>query len=172
MPTRSPCRVEQLCFLLRREPTVRMVGNLEIRSSLSLQKSEIPSYCISSLHPARFLTFQIMEKMNTSFYFVFISLTFQIITLMSPFCLDFDTWYNLGHSSHPLSTHATCVTWVHLLGDCCHITCLSRAILRLSIPVASKNVKFLLSRNSTKFNVLARFCETILTVKSILSSKI
>ena len=37
---------------------------------------------------------------------------------------------------------------------------------------ALKNVKFRLSRNSTKFNVVARFRETIPTVKSVLSSEI
>ena len=37
---------------------------------------------------------------------------------------------------------------------------------------ASKNMKFLLSRNSTKFNVVARFRETIPTVKSVSSSEI
>ena len=37
---------------------------------------------------------------------------------------------------------------------------------------ASKNVKFRLSRNSTKFDVVARFRETIPTVKSVSSSKI
>ena len=35
-----------------------------------------------------------------------------------------------------------------------------------------KTCKFRLSQNSTKFYVLARFHETILTVKSILSSEI
>ena len=37
---------------------------------------------------------------------------------------------------------------------------------------ASKNVKFLLSRNSTKFDMVASFRETIPTVKSVSSSKI
>ena len=37
---------------------------------------------------------------------------------------------------------------------------------------ASKNVKFLLSRNSTKFNVVARFRETIPIVKSVSSSEL
>ena len=37
---------------------------------------------------------------------------------------------------------------------------------------ASKNVKFLLFRNSTKFDVVARFRETIPTVESVLSSDI
>ena len=35
-----------------------------------------------------------------------------------------------------------------------------------------KTCKFRLSRNSTKFDVVARFCETIPTVKSVLSSEI
>ena len=39
-------------------------------------------------------------------------------------------------------------------------------------PGASKNVKFRLSRNSTKFDVVGRFRETIPTVNSILSSEI
>ena len=39
-------------------------------------------------------------------------------------------------------------------------------------PHASKNVKFRLSQNSTKFDVVARFCETIPTVKSVSSSEI
>ena len=37
VPMRSPRRVEQLCFLLRRELTVRMAENLERRCSLSLK---------------------------------------------------------------------------------------------------------------------------------------
>ena len=37
---------------------------------------------------------------------------------------------------------------------------------------ALKNVKFRLSRNSMKFDVIARFCETIPTVKPISSSEI
>ena len=37
---------------------------------------------------------------------------------------------------------------------------------------ASKNVKFRLSRNLTKFDGVSRFRETIPTVKSVLSSEI
>ena len=37
---------------------------------------------------------------------------------------------------------------------------------------ASKDVKFQLSRNSTKFDMVAKFCKTIPTVKSVLSSEI
>ena len=39
-------------------------------------------------------------------------------------------------------------------------------------PGASKNVKFRLSRNSTKFDMVARFRETIIMVKSVSSSEI
>ena len=39
-------------------------------------------------------------------------------------------------------------------------------------PHASKNVKFRLSQNSTKFDVVARFRETIPTMKSVSSSEI
>ena len=35
VPTRSPCRVEQLSFLLHRKPTVRSAGILERKCSLS-----------------------------------------------------------------------------------------------------------------------------------------
>ena len=89
-----------------------------------------------------------------------------------PFFLIFDTWHNLGHPSHPLSTHATCFRWVHIVCDFCRITCLSRAVLRYPTPDASKNVKFRLSWNSMKLNMMARFRETIPTVKSISSSEI
>ena len=37
---------------------------------------------------------------------------------------------------------------------------------------ASKNMKFRLSQNSTKFDVVARFCEMIPMVKSVLSHEI
>ena len=44
--TRSPHRVEQLYFLLRREPTVRSTENLERRCSLSLSlKLKMTSHC-------------------------------------------------------------------------------------------------------------------------------
>ena len=80
-------------------------------------------------------------------------------------CLFCHTWHNLGHSSHPPTNHATCVTWVHVVGDFCHITCPSQAVLRHPTLDASKNVKFRLSQNSTKFDMVARFRETIPTVK-------
>ena len=60
----------------------------------------------------------------------------------------------------------------------CHTTCLSyhvhfsQVIIWYLTPGASKDVKFRLSRNSTKFDVVARFREMIPTVKSVLSSEI
>ena len=50
VPMCSPYCVEQLYFLLRREPTVRSIENLERRRSLSLSKNHKPS----SLHPSHF----------------------------------------------------------------------------------------------------------------------
>ena len=61
-------------------------------------------------------------------------------------CSPFDTWINVNP---PIECQVSLVT--------------------LS---ASKNVKFRMSHNFTKFNVLARCCETILTVKSVSSSEI
>ena len=74
--------------------------------------------------------------------------------------------------SHHLSNLATCVTRLHVIGDFCHITCLSKTVLWHPTLGASKNVKFRLSQNSTKFDVLARFRETIPTAKSVSSSEI
>ena len=42
-------------------------------------------------------------------------------------------------------------------GDFYHITCLSQAVIRYSTLHVSKNVKFRLFQNSTKFDVVARF---------------
>ena len=39
MPTRSSCHVEQLCFLVRRNPTVRLPGVLKRRYSLFKRKN-------------------------------------------------------------------------------------------------------------------------------------
>ena len=50
-----------------------------------------------------------------------------------------------------------------------HLKCVKCPVLR-SLP--QKTCKFRLSRNLTKFDVVARFRETIPTVKSVLSSEI
>ena len=62
-------------------------------------------------------------------------------------------------------THSTPDTW-HIVS---HSKCAKCPALR-SLP--QKTWKFRMSRNSTKFDVEARFRETILTVESISSSKI
>ena len=47
VPTRSPCCVEPLCFLLRRNPTVGLAKILERSLSLSLSRIKNSSYCKS-----------------------------------------------------------------------------------------------------------------------------
>ena len=139
MPTRSPRRVEQLSFLLRREPTVRSTGILERRCSLSLSLSKNLKF--QPLHPlpfaARFGS-QIMEKIITVHIFVSYSLNFHLISSMS-LRLGF---FTLGTISaihfHHLSTLATCVTRVHVIGDFGHITCLSNPFYGTGHPVPRK----------------------------------
>ena len=84
----------------------------------------------------------------------------------------FHTWHYLDHPFHHLSNLATCFTRVHVICDFFHITCLSKTVLRHPTLGASKNEKFRLSRNSTKFDVVVRFRKTILTLKSGSSSEI
>ena len=131
MSTRSPHRVDRLCFLLRREPTIRTAENLERRSSLSLLKMKTQS--TASL--AHFWSSKI-KKMTIPFLF-YSHLLFSKILNVS-FFLIFDTWHNLSHPSHPLSTHATCVTWVHVVCDFCHIICLSNPFYSTRHPVPRK----------------------------------
>ena len=165
----SPHLVEHLCFLLRREPTVRMAGNLERRCSLSLSKKiKNPSYCIFLLS-ACFFVFHLRRQYLAFCLFLINNSTNSTYVL---FCLDFDTWHNLGHPSHPLSNLATCVTRVHVVGDLWSHHISLRPILQHPTHRASKNIKFRLSWNSTKFDVVARFHETIPTMKSISSSEI
>ena len=121
MPTCSPRRIEQLCFLLRREPTVRMAENLERRCSLSLKKIKNPSYCVF-FALCTFFAFHLRRQL---FKFVLLSLTILIIPIMSPFftILTLGTIYVIHF--HHLSSLATCVTRVYVVGDFCYITCLS-----------------------------------------------
>ena len=81
-----------------------------------------------------------------------------------PFLSLFDTWLNLSHPFHPLSNLVTCVTRIHVVGDFCHITCLSNSFYGTRYPMPRKTCKFRLSRNLTKFDVVARFRKTIPTV--------
>ena len=94
-----------------------------------------------------------------SFYFLFIFFLFVIflfiiylffLVLSFPLFPPLDTWLNMSHS-HKCTT---CYVMCHRTSD------------------ASKNVKFRLSRNSTKFDVVTRFRQTNSTMKSISSSEI
>ena len=141
--TCSPSHVDRLYFLLRREPTVRTAENLERKSFLSLSKNLIST-------PTVYFLFSLEKR---TICFCLYSIKLFINSFHVPFVLIFDTWLNPSYPSHPLSTHATCVTWVHVVGDFFHITCLSRVVLRHPTLGASKNVKLRLSRN---FNEIRR----------------
>ena len=69
-------------------------------------------------------------------------------------------------SSCNIWLNVTCVT---PLGY--HMASYDHATCHLT-PYASKNVKFKLSWNATKFDVVSRFCETISMVKFVSSSEI
>ena len=72
------------------------------------------------------------------------------------------TWAPLGS---PILTNYTHDTW-HLLSHSNYAKCPTLPL------IASKNVKFRLSRNSTKLDVVARFRETIPILKFVLPSEI
>ena len=94
--------------------------------------------------PPLFLSFLLL--FDFSFYFIYLF----FLVLSFPLFPPLDTWLNVSHSHKCTTCHAMC-----------HST-----------PDASKNVKFQLSRNPMKFDVLTRFCEMNSTVKSVSSSKI
>ena len=137
MPTRSPRRVEQLFFLLRQKSTVLFFEILERRCSLSKKITKF-SHCISPLVPAHcpFCSFYFWRRQL--FTFVLLSLTNSKFPLMS----HFSTILTLGTIStvhfHHLSNLAICVTRVHVLGDFCHITCLSNPFYGTRYPVLRK----------------------------------
>ena len=136
MSTRIPRRIDRLYFLLRREPTVRMAENLEIRHSFSLYISKTQATARNSSF-CTFSPFFCLRRQLFMFFVLFIKHFYNSICV--PFFLIFDTWHNLGHPSHPLSTHTTCFRWVHIVCDFCRITCLSRAVLRYPMPRKTLN---------------------------------
>ena len=71
----------------------------------------------------------------------------------------------MGLTLEPKLTDSAPDTW-HTVS---HSKCVKFPALR-SLP--RKTCKLRLSQNSTKFDVVARFCETIPTVKSVSSSEI
>ena len=82
---------------------------------------------------------------------------------------SFDTWHYLGHPfpSFLYSCHISNISTCYKLLSSHHMSFYGT---RNAMP--RKTCQLRLSRNSTKFDVVARFCETIPTVKSILSSEI
>ena len=106
------------------------------------------SSCSHLSHPfdfyAIFILFilLLLFHFSSSYYYYFCFLLFLPLSL--------DTWLNVSHSYK-------CTT--------CHVMC-------HPTPDTSKNMKFRLSRNLTKFDVLTKFRETNSTVKFVSSSEI
>ena len=121
MSTRSPRHVEQLYFLLCQKPTVRSAENLEIRHTFSLEITSPNSLHLTRPATARFV---FLEKMNTV-HLLSYSINNSKFPFMSAFVLilTLDTISTIHF--HHLSNLVTCVTKVHVVGDFCHITCLS-----------------------------------------------
>ena len=121
------------------------------------------------------------------------------VSHMHAFAMHCDTWLAMCHShGSPCVTHMArhvSLTWLAMcrptrrhVSQCmaCHVSphgspCIihmahhvSSTWLAMCRPtrISSKYVKFRLSRNSTKFDCVARFHETIQTVQSVLSSEI
>ena len=84
------------------------------------------------------------------FIFIFSYFLLFFLVLSFPLFLPLDTWLNVSHSHKCTTCHAIY-----------HPT-----------PDALKNIKFLLSRNPTKFDGITRFCEKNSTVNSVSSSEI
>ena len=78
----------------------------------------------TSLPSSARLVFNLKEKDDYLSFCLNLIYNFQNSHLV-PFCHYLYTWLNLSHPFHPLSNLVTCVTRVHVVGDFCHITCLS-----------------------------------------------
>ena len=81
----------------------------------------------------------------------------------------FYTWHYLGHL-FPSSLYSCNMCHMSI----CYICLLSHpmSFYGTRYPVPGKTYKFRLPRNSNKFNIVAKFHETIPTVKSVSSSEI
>ena len=103
--------------------------------SLSLSKNQISSPLSVSAAYYRFLVF--WRRRHYSM-FVSYSLNFHLIPSMSS-SLGFLTLCTISAIHfHPLSNLTTCVTRVHVIGDFCHITCLSNQFYGTRHPVPRK----------------------------------
>ena len=125
-------------LLLAPSKTNSPIGRNPGENTLSLSlKIKSPSYCIvfPFLHVFGFSN---VGDDHYSKFCLIISLNFHLIPSMSS-SLGFLT---LGTISvihfHPLSTHTTCVTRVHVIGNFFHITCLSNPFYGTRHPVPRK----------------------------------
>ena len=86
--------------------------------------------------------------------------------------------HNFGFPSYKVVTHVTHGSHLDLCLTCfpfdtwLNVSPPNKCQVSLVTLDASKNMKFRLSRNSTKFDMVARFRETIPTVESVSSSEI
>ena len=96
------------------------------------------------------ISFSFLLFLFLFFFFSLFSFFFYFLVLYFPLFPPFDTRLNVSHSHKCTTCHAMC-----------HSTSYS-----------SKNVKFRLSQNPTKFDEVTRFCEMNSTMKSVSSSKI
>ena len=149
MSTRSPCRVEQLFFLARREPTIRKQGNLERSCTFSIYKPLIFKIC-SSLLP--YCTYQVKWRRNVFFCPPYLSvfkpsLTHWISYPLNPPTLNFlpnqeMLHIHVGPTLELKLTHSALDMW-HTVR---HSKCAKCSALRL---LPRKTCKFRLSQNST-----------------------
>ena len=107
------------------------------------------------------------------------------VSHMHALAMHCDTWLAMCHShGSPCVTHMAChVSHMHAFAMHCdtwlamchhmvrHVSSTGLVMCRPT-HVSSKYMKFRLSRNSTKFDWVANFHETIPTVQSVLSSEI
>ena len=170
MSTRSPHRVEQLPFLLRRNLTVGSPEILERSGTLSLSKNQNlkPKLTFCTSRPA---TAQIWSFGGDEYYSQFCSyshLFFSHNSTYIPLCHYFDFSTQWHHAMCQCGSHLE-LKLAKLELDMWHPMCHSK-MRQVSCPtlVSSKNVQI---STVSEFDVVARFRETIPTVKSVSSSE-
>ena len=133
-----------------------------------MPKTPFPALHLQPPVPARFWSLLIWRR-NTIPYFVFSSFTSNPIMPILSLSLDFRHLALSRPSIFIIYLLMSLMAHEYVL----YVTFVSSKIVLLHPnPMPRKTCKFRLSRNSTKFDMLARFREMIPTVKSISSSKI
>ena len=110
-------------------------------------------------------------SLTLRFSFLFLFFFFSLFSLFSLFlfpfsfcCLSSIPSTNWSSSHFPIFFFSK-IFWQNIFISL--LSSLSPHAMWHSTPRTSKNVKFRLSRNSTKFDWIARFCETNSTMKSV-----